>query len=116
MITNYVVVTGTAAPANGAADATIIAAQGAGKKLHLLRGVICITVAATGGGGLCAIEDGVNGTRYVDVPAATVGFFPFDFGDEGIPMTANTLLNATVDGAITNQASARVTVVCKVVG
>lgn len=116
MITSYQIVTGTAAPANGSANATIIAAQGAGKKLYLLRGIICITVAGTGGGGLCAIQDGAGGTRYVDVPAATVGMFPFDFGDEGVPMTANTLLNATVDGAITNQASARVTVVCKVVG
>lgn len=116
MISGYQIVTGTAAPVNGAVDATIVAAQGAGKKLHLLRGIICITVAGTGGGGLCAIEDGAGGTRYVDVPAAVVGAFPFDFGDEGIPMTANTLLNATVDGAATNQASARVTVVCKVVG
>lgn len=116
MITNYPIVTGTGAPVHGSVDATIVAAQGAGKKLFLLRGVICITVAATGGGGLCAIEDGLNGTRLIDVPAAAVGFFPFNFGEEGIPLTANTLLNATVDGALTNQASARVTVVCKVVG
>ena len=114
MITSYVTLTGTNKPVDGAVDKTIIAAQ-AGKKIYVLRGTINVTVAAAGTGGEVALEDGVGGTRFIEIDADAVGVFPFDFGDEGFPLTTNTLLNATVDNAITTQASARVSVVVKVV-
>lgn len=116
MLQGHIVLTGTDKPVNGAVDKTIIAAQGAGKVLRVMKAYISVMVAGTGGGGEVALEDGVGGTRFVELPAAAVGTYSVDFGDDGYPLTANTLLNATVDNAITNQASARVTVVAKVTG
>lgn len=116
MITSYKIVTGTEKPVNGDVDKTIIAAQGANKTIYLLKAHITVTVAATGGGGEVALEDGVGGTRFFEADADAVGHFTLDFGEEGYPLTANTLLNATVDNAVTNQASARVTAIAKVVG
>lgn len=112
--TGWKILQGSQAPANGAADATVIAAQGSGTVIRVLRGVISVTTAATGGGGVIALEDGVGGTRFVEIPAAAVGNFYFDFGPEGYALTANTLLNATTDTAVTTQATARVTVIAKV--
>lgn len=91
-------------------DATVIAAQGAGKIIRLMRGCIDVVTAATGGGGFASLEDGAGGTKFLSVPASAVGHFPFDFGDDGYPITANTLLNLTVDGATTNEAKAICTV------
>lgn len=116
MITSYQIVTGTGEALEGTADKTVIAAQGAGKTMHLLRGVLSVSLAAAGGGGEAAIENGAGGTRIIEVDADAVGYFPFDFGDEGIPLSANTLLNLTVDGAVTTQATARLSAVCKVLG
>lgn len=115
MITNYVVVSGTGKPVNGAVDVTIIAAQGSGKRLFVLYAIVAVTVAATGGGGEVALEDGLGGTRFFEADADALGFYTFDFGEDGYPLTSNTLLNATVDGAVTTQASARVTIIAKVV-
>jgi hypothetical protein len=111
----YAVVTGTNKPVDGSADKTIIAAQGAGKKIYLMKAVVSVTVAAVGGTGEVALEDGVNGTRLFEADADAVGSYSLDFGEDGYPLTANTLLNATVDGAGTTQASARVTAVARVV-
>lgn len=105
---------GNAQAANGSADATIIAAQGAGKVTRVLSGFLSVEVAATGGGGECAIEDGVGGTRIIQVDADAVGAYPFSFGPNGYPMTANTLLNVTVDGAATTQATCSVTATAEV--
>jgi len=116
MITSYQIVTGTAEAAQGSADATVIAAQGSGKKLVVLRGYVTVTVAAAAAGGEVALEDGVGGTRFFEGDADAVGHFPIDFGEEGYPLSANTLLNITVDGSSGNQATARATLVCKVVG
>lgn len=107
----YKQVSGTEKPVNGAADKTVIAAPGAGKVIRVQRVTICVTVAATGAGGEVAIEDGAGGTRFIEVDADAVGVYNFDFGEMGYPLSANTLLNATVDGAATTQASARVTAV-----
>lgn len=107
----YKQVSGTEKPVNGAADKTVIAAQGAGMKIRVQRVVIAVTVAATGGGGEVALEDGAGGTRFVEIDADAVGCYTIDFGEMGYPLTANTLLNATVDGAVTTQASARVTAI-----
>lgn len=116
MITSYVIVTGTEKPVNGAADKTVIAAQGAGKQLYLLKAHITVTVVATGGGGEVALEDGAGGTRFFEADADALGHYFLDFGEDGYPLTANTVLNATVDGGVTTQASARVSAICKVVG
>lgn len=112
---NYVVVTGTNKPVNGAVDKTIIAAQGAGKVIRVMKALVAVTVVATGGTGEVALEDGAGGTRFFEADADALGVHMVDFGPHGYPLTANTLLNATVDGAGTNQASARVTVVARVV-
>lgn len=112
---NYVIVTGTNKPVNGAVDKTIIAAQGAGKSIHVMKAVVAVTVVATGGGGEVALEDGAGGTRFFEADADALGVYMIDFGPLGYPLTANTLLNATVDGAATNQASARVTVIARVI-
>lgn len=112
---NYVVVTGTNKPVNGAVDKTVIAAQGADKVIRVMKALVAVTVAATGGTGEVALEDGAGGTRFFEADADAVGVHMVDFGPHGYPLTANTLLNATVDGAGTNQASARVTVVARVV-
>lgn len=115
MLQGYQVVTGTNKPVDGAVDKTIIAAQGTGKKLYVMKALVAVTVAAVGGTGEVALEDGANGTRIFEADADVVGVFMIDFGDDGYPLTANTLLNATVDGAATTQASARVTVIARVV-
>lgn len=112
---NYQVTTGTDKPVNGAVDKTIIAAPGAGKTLRLMKAVVAVTVVATGGTGEVALEDGVGGTRIFEADADALGVYMLDFGEDGYPLTANTLLNATVDGAGTNQASARVTAIARVI-
>ena len=114
--TNVKLVTGTDKPVNGAVDKTIIGAPGAGKVIRVTRVLIAVTVVATGGGGEVALEDGAGGTRFFEADADALGVYMVDFGDDGYPLTANTLLNATVDGAATNQASARVTATGFVVG
>ena len=110
----YQIVTGTDKPINGAVDKTIIGAQGAGRILRIMKAVISVTVAAVGGAGEVALEDGAGGTRFFEADADAVGVFIVDWGDEGYPLTANTLLNATVDGAVTTQASARVSAIARV--
>lgn len=110
-----ILVTGTAEAAQGGADATVIVAQGAGKSLRLLKAVVTVTVAASVAGGEVALEDGVGGTRFFEADADAVGAYRIDFGDAGYPLTANTLLNITVDGSAGNQANARCTAICRVV-
>lgn len=111
---HYQIVTGTAEAANGDVDKTVLAAV-SGKTIRLMRGIVTVTVVATGGGGEVALEDGANGTRILEWDADALGSYPFDFGEEGYPLTTATLLNLTVDGAATTQATARATVVAKAV-
>ena len=105
---------GTASAVDGAVDATVIAAQGADTIIRVQKAVISVFVAGADSGGQVALEDGVGGTRFFVADADAVGVFSVDFGDEGFPLTANTLLNVTVDGDGTTEASARVTAVGKV--
>jgi len=107
-------VTGTDFPIEGAEDKTIIAAQGAGTVIRVQKVFIGVVVAGTGNTAHVALEDGAGGAKFVDINADAVGSYFIDFGDVGYPLTANTLLNATVDQAGTNQASARVTVIARV--
>lgn len=111
MAETYPIVSGTAEAVNGDVDKTVLAAPGAGKITRLQHAVISVTVAATGGTGEVALEDGAGGTRIFEADADAVGVYLIDFGDAGYPLTANTVLNLTVDGAGTNQASARCTAV-----
>lgn len=115
-IPGAVVRTGTAEASNGAADATLLAAPGANKITRLYKGIINVTVAAVGGSGEVALEDGAGGTSIVRIDADVVGSYPFDFGPRGVPLTANTLLNLTVDGAVTTQATAQASVTAYEVG
>ena len=112
----YPKVQGTNEAADGVVDKTVVAAQGAGTKLRIKKAIVTVTVAAVGGGGEVALEDGVGGTRFWEADADAVGSHPIDFGEEGYDLTANTLLNLTVDGAATTQATARCTAVCVVLG
>lgn len=112
----YQIVTGTGEAVDATPDVTIIAAQGTSKTLRIQKIIISVTVAAVGGGGEVALEDGVGGTRFIEADADAVRSFMVDFGEEGYPLTSNTLLNLTVDNAVTTQATARATVVAKVVG
>ncbi len=105
---------GTGDAANGAADQTLISAQGAGKTIRLQKGFCSVNVAAAGGGGEVALEDGVGGTRLITADADAVGTFSFDFSPSGYALTTNTLLNLTVDGAATTQATADCTVTATV--
>jgi hypothetical protein len=96
-------VNGTASVTTSGATAAIIAAQGAGTVIRVTRGVVSVTLAATGATGLIRLCDGTTTIMAWDANAAMS--CPFDFGDAGYPLTANTALNLIVSGAGTNQAS-----------
>lgn len=108
---SYVWVNGTGDAANGSADQEIIAAPAAGQILRIVKAVVTVTVAAAGGGGEVALEDGAGGTRIFEADADAVGVYSLDFGPLGYPLTAATKLNLTVDGAATTQATANCTAV-----
>ena len=117
MSTIHKVVTGISAlAANGDVDKTVIIAQGAGTKLRLVTVVITVNVIASGTNGVAALEDGAGGTRLLEVNAGTLGTTVVQYGDEGPVLSADTLLNLTVDTAATTQASAKASAVCKVLG
>ncbi len=102
-------VDGTATVAQASEEATILAAQGAGKRIYIQHLAVTVLLAATGGTGEVAVEDGSGGTRLFEADADAVGVYHVDFGQPGFPLTPNTLLNLTVDGAGTNEATARAT-------
>ena len=109
---NLIQVNGTVDANNGSTTGAIIAAQGAGKVLRVTRGVIGVTTAAAGTGGLVRLCDGT--TTICQWDANAVGNIAFDFGDLGYPLTANTALNLIVSGAVTTQATATCAAVANV--
>ena len=111
MALGYKIVNGTNTAVEATEEGTVIATQGATKVMRITHVVVSVYLAATGGGGQVALEDGSGGTRFFVADADAVGVYVLDFGELGYPLTANTLLNLTVDGAVTNQASARATAV-----
>lgn len=113
-IQNYAQTFGTGTANNAGATTVIMAAQGAGKVLSITTGMISITTAATGGGGLVSIKDGT--AILLSIDGNSVGNTSFNFGDLGYPGTANTALNLVVEGAVTTQATARLTLVALVRG
>lgn len=109
-------VQGTAQAANGSADATVIGAPNTNYSILVKDGFCDVEIAAAGGSGEVALENGVGGTRIFQADADAVGHFPFSFGDEGYLLSSATLLNVTVDGAVTTQATASCSVVGEVIG
>ena len=108
---NTLKVNGTGQAVNSTAEeVTLIAAPGAGKRIYVQNVVINIILAATGATGMLALEDGSGGTRFIEASADALGGFCIDFGSPGYPLSLNTLLNLTVDGAGTNEATVRATV------
>lgn len=99
---------------NGATNATILAAAGADNKLYLEKAVVTVYTAATGGSGIVALEDGSGGTKFWRADADALGNHVIDFGERGYALTANTLLNLTVEGAVTNDAFVSCTAVAHV--
>jgi hypothetical protein len=105
---------GKANVANGSATATVIAAQGAGKVIRPTWGVLTVTVAATGGGGLISLKSGT--TVIISYPANTADTYYVEFGDDGYPWDANTAVTMVSEGAGSNQASAFIALMSNVVG
>ena len=106
---------GTAQASNSATDATVIAAPGSGKVLRVLSITVQVVVSASGGDGTASVEDGVGGTQIFRVNADAPGTHTINFPEPGYPLTANTLLNGTVEGAATTQATARFTAMANIV-
>jgi len=106
----YKVTNGTGECVNSTAENTTILTAVTGKTFRILTGVITVTLAATGGGGKVALEDGAGGTRFLEANADALKSIPFDFRPLGYPLTAATALNMTVDEAVTNEATCTCTV------
>jgi hypothetical protein len=99
---------------NGAATATVIAAQGVGKIMRLKKGILTVATAAAGGSGVARITDGT--TTIFQVGADAIGSYPFDFGENGFPLATNAALSVVVASAVTTQATAYCAAVCNVAG
>lgn len=110
-VQKYVLLSGSGSVSNGTQTIAIIAAPAANQAIRLTAGVLAVTVAATGGGGIVSLKDGTNVIQSWDVNA--ISNFQFTFGESiGYPLTVGNALNLTVSAAVTNQA----TVFCMVVG
>src|SRR3990167_2689116 len=104
--------TGNRTATNAEQNKTILSAPGANKRLKLCYAIVYVDTAATGGTGEVALEDGSGGTSIFRADADAEGTFRIDFGKEGYPLSENTVLNLTVDSAVTTQA----TVTCTALG
>lgn len=78
-------------------DTEIVAAPGAAMRIKLLQAVINVFSAKTSAE--VALEDGAGGSVLGAGDGATSGSTMIDYGEEGVLLTANTALNATVEGA-----------------
>lgn len=104
----YTIAYGNGQATNAAASKEVIAAPSSGA-LRVQRGVVNVTTAATGGGGVVSLKNGT--TVFAQFDGNAVGNNVFDFGDVGYPLTALTALNLVVESAATTQATAYATVV-----
>lgn len=110
-VQKYVLLNGSGSVTNASQTLAIIAAPTAGQAIRLTAGVLAITVAATGGGGIVSLKDGSTVIQSWDANA--ISNFQFTYGEGiGYPLTAGNALNLVVSAAVTNQA----TVFCMVVG
>jgi len=109
----YKLVQGSVSVTDAVADATIIAAPGAGKKIVITKAILTIHTAAVGGAGVLQLENGLNGTAFAVTEGDAITAQPqvFDFGEEGYELSENTLLNLTTVGAVTTQASGSAVVI-----
>jgi hypothetical protein len=80
-------------------DATIIAAQGANKHVRLQK--LNIGISVYNASAVIAIEDGAGGSVLWKGSATTGNGngIVLDYGDNGLLLSANTVLNLTVEGA-----------------
>jgi len=108
---------GTAKAEAGQVDQAVLAAPGDGKRIYLVRGFVAVTELSSGipaDNGRIFLEDGENGTVLAKYHAGAtngiLGVFQFDFGDGGYPLSLNTKLNLTSEGA-SQIASARCTAI-----
>ena len=111
---NYPLISAAASVTNGAPSVAAIAAPGAGRKNVIAWGVLTISLAATGGGGVVSLKDG--STVLCSFPAAAVNVFYVQLGDNGYYMSANSALNLVAESAVTNQASAQLLITGYIVG
>ena len=105
-------VQGNGSASNGSATLSVIAAQTSPKTMRVTRGVVSVTTAATGGGGLVRICDGT--TTLMQWDANAVKDYYFDFGDAGYSLTAGNAFQLIVSGAGANQATANIMAVALV--
>lgn len=105
---------GKATVNNGAATATVIAAQGAGKIIRPTWGILTVTTAAAGGGGLISLKSGT--TVIISYPANTADTYYIEWGDDGYPWDANTAVTMVAESAAGTQASAFIALMANVVG
>ena len=107
-------VSGTATAADGDdIDKTLISAPADDKRIYVQSVHISVTVGGADSGGLASLEDGAGGTKFfsIDADAGTnQKNFSHNFGEPGYPLTAGNLLNLTVDGDGTTEATAQATV------
>jgi hypothetical protein len=84
-----------------AGDTTIIAAQGASTKIRVKR--VVVSVSTCDATSVIALEDGVGGSRLWQITCITDedqnGTHVINFGEEGLALSSNTLLNLTIETA-----------------
>ena len=100
------VLTGNGSANNAGATTSIIASPGATKVIRVMKGVVSVTTAAAGGGGLVRICDGT--TTIMQWDANAVKGYTFDYGDIGFPLTAGNAFQLIVSGAGVTQATANI--------
>jgi hypothetical protein len=80
-------------------DKTIIAAPGANKHIRLQKVMVCLTHVLDNS--VIRLEDGAGGSVIWEVESEAAkdlnGSHPIDFGETGLLMSANTLLNLTIE-------------------
>jgi hypothetical protein len=112
--TQYRIKEGKATVSNGSATATVIAAQGAGKIIRPTWGILTVTTAATGGGGLVSLKSG--STTIISYPANAADTYYIEWGDDGYPWDVNTGVTIVAESAVSNQATAFIAMMSIVVG
>jgi hypothetical protein len=90
-----------------AGDKAILAVPGVGVHTYVTHVLVTVSVALATS--VVALEDGVGGTRIAQWSAAAVGSYSIDFGPRGYKLSANTVLNLTVE-------TANATVYCTAIG
>lgn len=93
--------------AQGSAGPTAVLSAVSGKTIILMGGIIAITVAATGGGGVVNILDGSTVLQLFDANTIAETYY-LNFGNRGYPLTQGNAFQISVTTAVTNQATANI--------